>query len=286
LVLSFLAAPGPFVLDAVRYSTVGPDYSLALLPDGNPAARSILATPTPGAANLSTPPAAAVIINEWMAANQGSVVDPADGDFDDWFELYNPGEAPADLTGYRLTDDLTAPGKYGVPPGTTIPPHGFLVVWADEEGGQYQPGESLHASFKLNQAAELIAVIAPDGSVQGMVEFSRSPADRSEGRWPDGGPIALPGPLSRPTPGEPNAPPGAANEIRFVGIALGDAGVLTLTWAAEAGAVYRLEANEDLGRNAWSPIPTMITASGPTASASVPGPSASPHRFYRVTRPR
>lgn len=45
------------------------------------------------------------LINEWMAANSATLADPADGDFDDWFELYNPDPYPVDLSGYQLTDD-------------------------------------------------------------------------------------------------------------------------------------------------------------------------------------
>ena len=49
-----------------------------------------------------------VRINEWMAANNGVARDPADGNAEDWFELYNTGVAPADLSGFFLTDDLAA----------------------------------------------------------------------------------------------------------------------------------------------------------------------------------
>jgi hypothetical protein len=40
-----------------------------------------------------------VRINEWMAANNGVVRDPADGNADDWFELYNTGAAPGRSVG-------------------------------------------------------------------------------------------------------------------------------------------------------------------------------------------
>ena len=65
-------------------------------------------------------------INEWMAANNGSVRDPADGDADDWFELYNFGGQAADLSGFTLTDDLADPAKFTIPGGTIIPARGLI----------------------------------------------------------------------------------------------------------------------------------------------------------------
>jgi hypothetical protein len=83
-------------------------------------------------------------INEVMASNTRTLADPADGQFEDWFELHNSGAAPADISGYTLTDSLLDPNKYTIPPGTVIPPGGFLLVWADEETSQNTPGGELH----------------------------------------------------------------------------------------------------------------------------------------------
>ena len=41
-----------------------------------------------------------LVINEWMAVNEDALVDPEDGDFDDWIELSNPGIFSADLAGW------------------------------------------------------------------------------------------------------------------------------------------------------------------------------------------
>jgi len=55
-----------------------------------------------------------------MAANTSFLVDPTDGGFDDWFELYNPNSTNVDLTGYSLSDRLTGTsGRWDIPAGTT-----------------------------------------------------------------------------------------------------------------------------------------------------------------------
>ena len=64
--------------------------------------------PTPGDVNvgiaMSSP--ALLKINEWMAS-------PTNGG--DWFELYNPGSNPVELSGLFLTDDLNRPSQYAIP---------------------------------------------------------------------------------------------------------------------------------------------------------------------------
>ncbi|MGI9240098.1 MAG: hypothetical protein ACR2RV_04825 [Verrucomicrobiales bacterium] len=50
-----------------------------------------------------------LVTNEWMASNQTAVADPADGDFEDWIELFNPGPDQADLAGWFLSDDPNNP---------------------------------------------------------------------------------------------------------------------------------------------------------------------------------
>ena len=42
-----------------------------------------------------------------MAANSQTIINAATGNPDDWFELYNSGTVPVDLTSYQLTDNWT-----------------------------------------------------------------------------------------------------------------------------------------------------------------------------------
>ena len=53
---------------------------------------------------FSTLVSAALIINELMASNVGTVMSPATN-YDSWIEIYNPTEQPVDLGGMYLSDD-------------------------------------------------------------------------------------------------------------------------------------------------------------------------------------
>jgi hypothetical protein len=85
---------------------------------------------------------------------------PADGDFDDWFELYNPGSTAVNLAGYFLTDNLTNKFQYLITTNGahTIPAGGYLLVWADEETGQNVsagvPRTDLHVNFRSRKPAK------------------------------------------------------------------------------------------------------------------------------------
>jgi hypothetical protein len=57
-------------------------------------------------------PRAGVFINEWMASNQDTLADPADSDYEDWFELYNTNDCPFDRPDYVLpSEDLSRTAK-------------------------------------------------------------------------------------------------------------------------------------------------------------------------------
>jgi len=55
---------------------------------------------------------------------------------------------------------------YGtVPTNTVIGARGFLLVWADENGGQNSPTNTdLHANFRLGSGGETLGLFAPEGS--------------------------------------------------------------------------------------------------------------------------
>ena len=175
------------------------------MPDGNPNDRRIVQGGTPGAINSVLPGPTGVRFNEWMAVNQGAATDPADGDYEDWLELHNALDVPADLTGCFLTDDPADPHQFAIPAGTIIPARGFLLCWADEEGGQAVPGGALHLNFRLSQSGEQLMLVSPNDTVLDTVTFGQQNIDRSEGRWPDGGSDLER--LSLPTPGSANASP-------------------------------------------------------------------------------
>ena len=71
----------------------------------------------------------AIVINELMASNAGSVISPATN-FDSWIELYNPTEQAINLSGMYLSDDGSNLKRWQMPSNIgTVPSKGYLVVW-------------------------------------------------------------------------------------------------------------------------------------------------------------
>jgi hypothetical protein len=126
-----------------------------------------------------------VVFNELMARNVSTIADPQ-GDYDDWIELYNTGGEIVDLSGMYLSDNPENPLKWQFPAGTTIASGGYLLVWADEDGGD-EPG--LHANFKLSSSGETLWLYDNDSHnnvLLDSVTFTDMEADQSMGCVPDG----------------------------------------------------------------------------------------------------
>ncbi|MHC4533519.1 MAG: lamin tail domain-containing protein [Planctomycetota bacterium] len=128
-----------------------------------------------------------LVINEFMASNSSSARDPQ-GQYDDWIEIHNFGTDAIDIGGFYLTDDLSAPAKWrfprNIPVLTTIPPNGYLLIWADNDT-EYS---GLHANFKLDAGGEQIALFDYDGSTLiDSIVFGQQTTDISYGRYPDAG---------------------------------------------------------------------------------------------------
>ncbi len=128
-----------------------------------------------------------LVINEFMASNSSSARDPQ-GQYDDWIEIHNFDDDVIDMGGFYLTDNLSDPAKWrfpqSIPALTTIPPHGYLLIWADNDT-EYS---GLHANFKLDAAGEQIALFDYDGSTLiDSIVFGEQTADISYGRDSDAG---------------------------------------------------------------------------------------------------
>ncbi len=201
---SISLATAALVHDYLNYTNVRPNWSYGAYPDGQLFTRQAFFHATPGGTNDNTPPPISVFINEWMADNTHTLLNTNNNNrFDDWFELYNPTVFPADLTGYRLTDNLTDPSPFIIPPGYVVPPQGFLLVWADNEPGLNNTNDAaLHVNFRLERGGESIALVAPGGAIIDSVTFEPQFEDVSQGRHQDGfGNIYF---LASPTPKAPN----------------------------------------------------------------------------------
>ena len=147
-----------------------------------------------------------------MAANTSTsgFADPADGNYEDWFELYNPGSTAVDLGGYFLTDNLTNQFQFKVPDNGhyLIPAGGHLLVWADGEPGQNSTNRAdLHVSFSLRAVGEAIGLFAADGTQIDALTFTNQTNNISQGRSPDGGANIVFLPSLSPRSGNIIAPP-------------------------------------------------------------------------------
>lgn len=269
----------PQVLDFVDYSAIRAGRSYGSSPDGQPFDRQMFYFVTPGAANNAASAPLSVFINEWMASNTQTLADSADGHFDDWFELFNPAASPADLGGYFLTDNLTNKTAFAIPAGYSIPPGGYLLVWADGEANQNAPERAdLHVNFKLAKGGQQIGLYAADGTTIDSVSFGPQNTDVSQGRYPDGSNLLLE--LEQPTPRAANVAAPAGTPPKFRPLRL-QGTQLTLEWETLPGSVYRLEFKNDLSELQWQPLGNDTAATGDTLAVTV-DLAAGQQRFFRV----
>lgn len=171
----FLLNAQGLVMDAVTFGAQAPDLSLGRA-DG---VWQLLAAPTPGA--LNSPPAAlgdptTLRINEWLAA-----AGPGEMEF---FELFNPGVQPVDLSGLFVSDDLSIAGstQFQIPPLSFIGAGDFTVFTAD---GHPSSGPD-HVSFSLNAQGEALRLYSASAGVIDTVVFGAQVEGLAEGRSPDG----------------------------------------------------------------------------------------------------
>lgn len=224
--LSRMGAEEVEVLDYVNYTNLLSNHSYGSFPDGQMFSRQEFYYVTPGAVNNGTSAPLTVAINEWMAGNTNTIRNPIGGKYDDWFELYNYGTNTVDLTGYYLTHSLTNQFEFKIPAGYAIPPHGFILVWADKKTNTGTV--DIHASFKLSKNGTSIGLYGSDGVAVDYVTFGAMDSDVSMGRYPDGGTrVSI---LPSATPGTNNTAPFLPPDAPVGLTALAGDGVVMLIW--------------------------------------------------------
>ena len=121
-----------------------------------------------------------LVINELLAKNDTTQADQ-DGEFDDWIELYNNTDTTISLKDYFLSDNGENVFKWQFP-DTSIDPFDYLIIWADEDGGQ----AGLHANFKLSGSGEVLFLSNTDSQIVDEIVFGEQYTDISTGRLPNG----------------------------------------------------------------------------------------------------
>jgi hypothetical protein len=275
IALSRIVTNAVQILDYLTCDALPANWSYGDAPDGQPFYRANMFQFTPGATNSAASPPITVSINEWMADNTVTLADPADNDYEDWFELYNFGTNTVDLGGYYLTDTLTDKTQFLVPNNGhyRIAPHGYLLVWADNENSQNNTNRAdLHADFALGKGGEAIGLFAADGTQIDAVTFSAQTSDVSQGRFQDGSANIVPFVIPTPRAANvlPNTPPTLAS-INNVEMIIGQTLVFTasatdtnvpaqaLTFSLGAGAPALANINPATGQFQWMPASAPAT---------------------------
>lgn len=147
-----------------------------------------------------------LMISEFLADNRRTLNDE-DGEASDWIEVFNPDDAPVDVTGWFLTDDPADLRKWAFP-AVGVPGNGYLLVFASGKN-RVEPTARLHTNFRLTDAGEYLALVTPGGVVVSdfAPAFPRQTTDVSYGRVEtDPGAAGF---FVQPTPGKPNSTAGA-----------------------------------------------------------------------------
>ena len=138
-----------------------------------------------------------IYINEFLASNTGSIIDPDFQESADWIELYNAGNATQNLGGYFLTDNFGDKEKWKIPAGVQIQANGYLLIWADGKN------TGLHTTYKISADGEELALFSPAGVLLDSITFGLQEPNISMGRKTDGNiEWAY---FTNPTPGQTNA---------------------------------------------------------------------------------
>jgi hypothetical protein len=212
-VILFNAAGQP--VDRVEYG-----FQIDDLPIGRSGGQwRLLAAATPAAVNsgpASLGSVSALRINEWMAAPS---VD------DDWFELYNTGTLPVNMTGLFVTDDPSVTGVVRSP----VAALSFIGGrdWVQFVASGSRSAGSHHAAFSLAQDGETLRLYDENTYLIDAVDFGLQSAGASQGRLPDGTTSIMSFPA---TPS-----PGAANHLPLTSVVINE--VLTHTDAPLEDAI-------------------------------------------------
>jgi len=161
----------------------------------------------PVQADIGELPSQLLMINEFMAANHGTIHDEF-GQTDDWIEIYNASGESVWLGNKYLSDNLGNPTKWKLPDRTLLPGE-FLLIWADDTPAQ---GDT-HTNYKLAKEGEEIGIFddAESGhALMDSVTYGPQSDDVSYGRVVDAAPEWKY--FTVASPGEPNSATGE-NEL-------------------------------------------------------------------------
>lgn len=146
-----------------------------------------------------------IYITEFLSSNTHTNINPENGIYSDWIELYNSSSNSIDLGGYFLSDNQSDPQKWSFPLNTIIQSHEYLLVWADKTD------KDLHTNFGLSRDGEEICLYSPDLFPEDIISYNAQVPDVSQGRDPADQSNWLY--YGKPTPGRANSVNGIIEKV-------------------------------------------------------------------------
>lgn len=131
-----MATPGGVLIDGISFGLQITGTSQGRLPDGAGEIVNFPNSASPGAPNYL--PLATVAINELLSHS--------DPPMEDAVEIYNPGLAPVDISGWFLSDSPINLRKFQIPARTIVPAAGYTVLY------EYQFNSDLNEGFSFSSA--------------------------------------------------------------------------------------------------------------------------------------
>ncbi len=109
---------------------------------------------------------AALVINEVLAVNSHTAIDPDFKAFSDWIELYNHSNRTVQLGNYYLSDDANNTQKWRLPT-RSLTPGKHLLIWADKRD------QGIHTNFSLDGNGESVILSDSSGTVIDSLTFDK-----------------------------------------------------------------------------------------------------------------
>ena len=114
-----------------------------------------------------------IVINEILANS---------GDASDWIELYNRTNDSLEIGGWFLSDSKLNLMKFRIPPGTIIPPGGFLTFTEDLHFGEDSDDPGRFESFALSDTGETVYLTSANSDQLSYYRFEEEFGSSLEGQ--------------------------------------------------------------------------------------------------------
>lgn len=124
---------------------------------------------------------AQVRINEILANNLTTNMDPDFYAFSDWIEFRNHGTQSVDLFNHSIVYEAGEINRFRITDHVVIDPGGYILTWAD---GQGTSGKELHTNFKLQREGGKISLLNPSGDTLHTLIYGEQEVDISYGADP------------------------------------------------------------------------------------------------------